>query len=156
MQRLQSDWGRLSDRLMIRRPTRSQRIACVHSRAYTCVNRSAHAPCVYFKRSVTMQLHLVRVLHRASILMNSRKRHSRSGFFVTSLKGHSKWIVREVVMDPAGRSWKAWKQANESRDWRNSSRGLSFAGNSLSLPLCLILLRVSHNSNHGSKENALF
>lgn len=77
-------------------------------RALTCVPTckslgSARALYVYFKRSVTMQLRSVRVLHRASILMNSRKRHSHSGFFVTSLKEHSKWIVREVVMDPTVR-----------------------------------------------------
>jgi len=98
MRRLQSDWGTI-DRLTIRgllvlvvSIRRMRALTCVH----TCKSLASSSRTMrLFQAFSNYATALHTSLHRASTLMNSRKRHSRDGFFVTSLKGHSKWIVWE-------------------------------------------------------------
>lgn len=97
----------LSARLIIRNPfvVIVSTIACVHSRAYTCkLLDSGSCTMHLFQAFSNYVVAPHRSLHRMAVLMNSRKWHS-CGFFVTLLRGHSKWIVWEVIMDRGECSW---------------------------------------------------
>lgn len=63
--------------------------ACMHSRAYTCKSSdSGLCPTVHLFQAFSDYVVAPHgSLHRMPVLMNSRKQHSRGGFFVTLLRG---------------------------------------------------------------------
>lgn len=115
-------------------------VACVHSRAYTCKSPDSGSGTMHLFQAFSNYVAPHGSLHRMPVLMNSRKRHSRGGFFVTLLRGHSKWIVWEVVMDRREYSWKRWKLLDEATNWRSPFRaGSSHYRNPFLLSLLYIL-----------------